>query len=506
MKRSADILTQPPLIDSPPQSKPAIPVPPIGAGTAKLPPRASIPWAPDQAELLPARVRDVLGTGHLAFFYLSLRDVLDFGMIEANEKGPTGRRGFNPVMMTLLLMYAYSQRVHSSREIERRCATDLGFRFLSGGARPDHDTICDFRVRHLTAFAHLFKETVRIARAAGAIRLGHLAIDGSKFQANASKHKAMSYDHMAPAIDKLDAQIDQLLEEVQAIDAEETRLHGTSRGDELPPELCDPEQRDARLLEAKRRLDQQDEAKRKLELVAEKRQRVSRIEDAQAVLESKARSKAAAAGKPPEAASVEEKAQHNFTDPDSRIMPKRGGEFVQAYNPQIGVDAGSQIIVAQIVTQNCNDKNQLSPVMEEAIANTGSVYPQLSADSGYLSEPDVASVEALGTEVLVAPGRQKHGEVISEVPERSTEKMSMVERMRHKLTTKRGRKAYALRKVTVEPVFGQMKEAEGFRRFSLRGIEKVRGEFSLACAVHNVVKLWRLVGPEGLRPLARGTA
>lgn len=503
MKRSIDV-AQPPLLDTSPQVKPAAPVAPTTPSSAKLSPRASLPWAPDQAELLPARVRDVLGARHLVFFFLSLRDVLDFNAIEASDKSHTGRRGFNPVMMTLLLMYAYSQRIRSSREIERRCMTDLAFRFLCGGARPDHDTICDFRVRHLAPFNDVFKETVRVAREAGATKLGQLAVDGSKFLANASKHKAMSYGHMDPALEKIDAQIDQLIAEVTAIDAEEDRLYGKSRGDELPPELCDPEQRETRLREAKQRLDQQAEADRKMELVIEKEERARRIEAAKAVLESEARAKAEAAGKPVDEAIVEEKTQRNFTDPDSRIMHKRSGEFVQAYNPQIGVDAGSQIIVAQIVTQNCNDKNQLSPVVEQAIANTGVVYPQLTADSGYLSEADVTQVEALGIEVLVAPGRQKHGAVVVDVPERSTDAMTLVERMRHKISTKRGREAYALRKVTVEPVFGQLKEAFGFRRFSLRGVEKVSGEFSLACAVHNAVKLWRLLGIDGLRPLARG--
>jgi len=194
---------------------------------------------PDQAELLPARVREVLGEGHLACFFIDLRSVLTFDAVLVTEKSDTGRPGYHPVMMTLLLMYAYSQRIHSSREIERRCATDLAFRYLAAGARPDHDTICEFRRTHLEAFTALFVETIRLAQEGGLARLGHIAIDGSKVKANASKHKAMSYGRMDGATAKLKQEIEKLLAEVEAIDREEKRRFGKKRGDELPAAMRD---------------------------------------------------------------------------------------------------------------------------------------------------------------------------------------------------------------------------------------------------------------------------
>ena len=505
--------SQLPLLETPQTTKPPLTDGTVGKGGAPAG-RPYLEWMPDQAELLPARVREVLGEGHLACFFVDLRSVLNFDSVLKTEKSDTGRPGYNPVMMSLLLMYAYARKVHSSREIERRCETDLAFRYLAGGARPDHDTICAFRKTHLEAFKTLFLGTVRLAQEAGLGQLGHLSIDGSKLQGNASKHKAMSYGRMDGATAKLKEEIEKLLSEAFAIDAEEKRKFGKKRGDELPAAMHDANERARLMSEAKRSLDLQAEKEFKLELAEEKKRRIAQIEEAKSALEQAAREKAAeqeeqkaqeqkaqeqnAPAKPPEQETAEkapvpaDKAQRNFTDPESRILPKRGGEFVQGYNVQIAVEAGSQLIVGQFVIQATNDKNQLSPMVEQVIANTGQVPAQVSADNGYFCQDDVERVEAKGIEVFVAAGRQKHGAPPPAPDAPLSANATLTERMRHKLRTPEGRAAYAKRKVTVEPVFGHIKEARAFRRFSLRGLANVAGEFSLVCAVHNLVKLWRL--------------
>ncbi|WP_395857868.1 transposase [Cystobacter fuscus] len=345
--------------------------------------------------------------------------------------------------------------------------------------------MCTFRVRHLEAFRALFVDTLRLARGSGLKKLGHLSVDGTKVKANASKHKAMSYGRMEESMKKLDEQIGRLLEEAAARDAEEDRRYGKGRrGDELPEEMKDPNKRAERLRQAAREL----EAEKKLGLAVDKARRREKIRRAKEELEKEARQKAEAKGEDPEEARPSDKAQRNFTDGDSRIMPRDGG-FQQSYNAQVAVDADTQLIVAQQVGQNASDARQLSPMVEQVETNTGLVPEQLSADSGYLCQEDIEKVEDKGVECFIATGRSKHGEQAPPVPRgRSPEGLSFKERMTRKLSTKRGRKAYARRKVTAEPVIGQVKNGV-LPRFSLRGLTKVRGEFSLACAVHNLKKL-----------------
>ena len=231
-------------------------------------------WEPDQGMLLPQFIRDELGPRHLGCFFLELRKSLDFSAILARYTSDRGQPAYHPVMMTLLLMYAYAVGVVSSRKISKLCQTDLAFRLISGGARPDHDTICSFRVRHLTAFRVLFLQTIELARQMGFVRLGHISVDGSKFEANASKHKAMSYERMPAAMKKLEEEIDRLLEEAEAIDAEEERRYGKGkRGDELPPGLSGPGEMAKAIKKAKAEL----EAKKKRELADEKRKRLKQI-------------------------------------------------------------------------------------------------------------------------------------------------------------------------------------------------------------------------------------
>jgi hypothetical protein len=320
------------------------------------------------------------------------------------------------------------------------------------------------------------------------LKLGHIAIDGTKLKANASKHKAMSYERMDEAMKKLDEQVGRLLEEAAAIDEEEDRRYGRERrGDELPEELRDPKQRRELMASAKRRL----EAEKKIELVVEKLNRLEKIQEAKAELEKQAQQKAKEEGKNPEEARPEPKAQRNFTDPESRIMPKEK-TFVQAYNAQLAVDADTQLITAEVVTQSTTDANNLEPMVLQTIENTGLCPKQVSADTGYYCQADIEKTEALGAECFVPTRRFKHGTELPPAPRgRKPAKLSFRERLHRKLLTKRGRTAYARRKVTVEPVNGQLKNGT-LPRFSLRGLFKVRGEFSLACAVHNLKKLWRM--------------
>lgn len=438
---------------------------------------------------MPQYIEDVLGPKHLANLVLELRNTLDFSPILQSYPSDRGQPGYHPVMMTLLLVYAYAVGVQSSRKISRLCESDLGFRLISGGAKPDHDTICAFRVRHLESFKALFLETIELAKGMGLVRLGHVAVDGSKFEANASKHKAMSFGRMAEAKEKLRQEVDRLLQEAEEIDAAEDRLYGKGRrGDELPEEWRDAQQ----MREAIRRAHQKlKEAAKKRELAEEKQRRVEQIEEAEEALKEEARSKAKEQGRPVEEAMPEEKAQRNFTDPESRILPKNKKTFVQGYNAQIAVEAGTQLIVGQGVIQATNDKNQLSPMIEQVEKNTGEIPVEVSADSGYLSEPDIQKVAAKGIEVFVATGRLAHGAPPPPARGRMPAGLSLKDRMARKLRTKKGRASYARRKVTVEPTYGQIKN-RGFRRFSLRGLRKAQGEFSLVCAVHNLVKLFTL--------------
>ncbi len=337
------------------------------AGAPARPPRGASPtkvfrpWSPEQAGLLPASKRDYLGDDHLAIFLLDVLPTLALQPILDAYPEDRGQPPYDPRMLTVLLVYAYSQGISSSRQIERRCREDLAFMYLTGDAQPDHDTICAFRRRHLAAFQALFLETLRIAQEAGVLTLGRIALDGTKIQANASKHKAMSYARMPERQAALQAEVERLLEEAEALDRAEDEQYGRGRrGDELPEELRDPATRRQRLREAKARL----EAARKRELAATKQAQLDKIEEAKQALEAAAREQAAAEGKAaPAGARPDPKAQRNFTDPESRIMKTADG-FQQCYNAQVAVTVGSQFIVAGDVVTAANDKQQLQPMVE----------------------------------------------------------------------------------------------------------------------------------------------
>jgi hypothetical protein len=372
-------------------------------------------------------------------------------------------------MMTKLLLYGYCRGVRSSRRLERATQEDVGTRILCADNAPDFRTIAAFRARHLEALDGLFLQVLKLCRESGLAKLGHVAIDGTKIRANASKHRAMSYARMEEEEARLRSEVRQMLEDAARIDAEEDALYGADkRGDELPPEL------------------------------ARRESRLKKISEAKAALEAQAK-EAACEGK----AKTDRpgpKAQRNFTDPDSRIMLSSDKAFIQAYNAQAAVDGDSQVIVAAEVIQAANDKGQLVPMVEAVIDNLDEIPDVVSADAGYWVEADVKGIEEYEIEPLVAPKKIRHREwreaELFNTP--MPEGLSTREQMEWKLRTERGRREYGKRKISVEPVFGQMKEAQGFRRFLLRGHRKVRSEWKLACTAHNVLKLFRSGAAAGL--------
>jgi len=451
------------------------------------------PCPRDQMYLLPPSLKEWLPPGHLAYFLLDVVGQLDLSEIYASYQGDgRGQPPYDPAMMTALLLYAYCRGVPSSRRIERATQEDVAFRVIAANQHPDHDSICEFRRRHLQALAGLFVQVLRLCRKSGLVKMGHVALDGTKVRANASKHKAMSYGRMKKKVDELEREVQELLDLAERVDAEEDAKYGKGvRGDELPEELRHKETRLKKIREAMAAL----EAEARVEASAEAavaRQKIAEREQKAAERGEKPR------GRPPEIpdpeqAQPEDKAQRNFTDPDSRIM-KDGAtkSFAQCYNAQAAVEEKSQVIVAAQVTPAANDQEQLQPMVEEIEAQTGERPGRLSADAGYFSESNVEFLSERGIEGLVAVEKLKHGERPPAIRGRPPKNLSVKERMRRKLLTQRGRTVYAKRKAVVEPVFGQIKSARGLRQFLLRGLEKVQAEWELWCLTHNLLKLYRL--------------
>lgn len=440
------------------------------------------PWQPRQRYLLPPSPQDWLPEGHLAYFILDVVGELDLSEITSEyEKERRGYPPHHPVMMVALLLYAYCVGVPSSRKIERRTYEDIAFRVITADQHPDHVRISEFRRRHLKALSGLFVQVLRLCRKAGLVRLGHVALDGTKVKANASKHKAMSYERMKQEEEKLEAKVKELLEEAEEVDATEDARYGKGRrGDELPEDLRRAETRLARIRELKAELEAEAKAQRE---EAKNREDEDRPSEDGSVELPKHRIPATKDGTPLP------KAQRNFTDPESRIM-KTGDGYVQGYNAQILVDEEHQVIVAQAVTNQPPDVQHFAPMIEQAIANCEQVPNKLSADAGYFSEENVVYGVNQGIDLYIATGRCKHGEGAPRVRGRPPKDMTRKEAMARKLATKAGSAVYARRKAIVEPAFGQIKEARGFRRFLLRGLEKVRGEWSLITMTHNLLKLF----------------
>ena len=406
---------------------------------------------------------------------------LDLAAVYGRYEGDLrGYPPYHPQMMVALLLYGYCVGVPSSRKIEKKTYEDIAFRVIAGGAQPDHSSISEFRRVHLNALAELFVQVLRLCQAAGMVKLGHVSLDGTKVKANASKHKAMSYERMQKD--------EQRLREGRG-SAEGSRSGGRRGG------------QGARQAQARRRAAGRSSASQ---------DRLARIDELNAALEAEARAQHEAEQAaenddrdppPPGATPLPThkvprtkdgtpgpKSQRNFTDPESRIM-KSGDGFVQGYNCQAAVDAEHQIIVAQAVTNQSPDVEHLIPMVEKVVQNCEAIPEKWSADAGYFSEQNVVEILKWKIDPYIATGRRKHDEPPPSVRGRPSASLTIKQRMARKLATKRGAAVYARRKVIPEPVFGQIKEARGFRRFLLRGLVKVRGEWSLVALTHNLLKL-----------------
>ena len=426
------------------------------------------PWLVDQLQLLPAAVTDFVPAGHVAHFVRDVvREQLDLSAIIETYTEERGYPPYDPTMMTALLLYGYSRGVYSSRKLAKACEERLDFMAVTAMNRPDFRTISEFRKRHLAALSGLFVQVLRLCQEADLIELGHVALDGTKIKANASKHKAMSYGRMKKAEAELTREVEGWLKAAEATDRREDKEHGPDRrGDEMP------------------------------DWVANKAKRLAKLREAKAALEAEAKAKAEEKAKQPpryrggrkpktEPGTPPDKAQRNFTDPESRIMMGRDG-FIQGYNGQAAVDAKAQVIVAHGLTDCAADSGQLVPMTDAIEVNTGKSPAQLSADSGYCSQENIEALEVRQIEGFIATGRQKHGHSAADGGKAATPK---IEAMRQRLRDAGFDSPYRLRKQIVEPVFGQIKHARGFRQFLMRGIEKVTGEWAMLCTVHNLLKL-----------------
>jgi transposase len=431
-------------------------------------------WDVDQDWLIPQSLHEFVTADHVAHFVRDLvRDELDLTPILSSYDEERGSPPYHPGMMVAILLYAYTQGVYSSRRIARCCEERLDFMAVTAMNRPDFRTISDFRKRHLSALADLFLQVLLLCRAAGLVQLGHVAIDGTKLKANASRHKAMSYARMRQAEANLAAQVAGWLEMADRNDAAEDAEYGSQRGDQMPA------------------------------WVRTKRQRLERIRAAKAALEAEAKQEPSAAdpdgpgpssgmqayGRPNRSADggPPDRAQRNFTDPDSRILPTRDG-FIAGYNGQLAVDAANQIILSHRLVTNSADVDGLIPLVDAAYAALGRKPAEISADNGFASETNLEALADRRIRAYMACRRGRH----RDEPETTWRRLKKQPRMMAMAATikRAGRRSrYRLRKQTVEPVIGQIKQARGFRQFLLRGFNRVRAEWALICTAHNLLKL-----------------
>jgi transposase len=477
------------------------------------------PWAPEQSYLLPPSPREWLPQGHLAFFILEVVGALDISAIEVeiDKKDPRGERPYPPRMMIALLLYGYCAGVFSSRRIERGTYEDVALRVIAAEAHPHFTSINRFRLEYREALAGFFGQVLKLCRRAGLRTVGHVALDGSKVQANASKHKAMSYGRMKDAEKKIEAEIEALLRHADEVDAQEDEQYGADlRGDEIPEELKHRETRLKRIRELKAELEREAAEARAKQLrenaaglrskstdrtVAERERHTAATLAAKSEKQAKKlaprkddddddgapgtqlslhRVPVTSDGKP------KDKAQRNFTDGDSRIMI-RNKAFLQAYNAQAAVSE-DQIIVAHGITNDGTDAKQLEPMLERVKEACGGHAKVVTADTGYLSERNVTYCAKNGIDAYIAV-RKSDVPNLARGPDGPGAAASC--EMHLKVSSLRGKEIYALRKILVEPVFGQIKGAMGFRRFSLRGLGKVGSEWGIVCLCHNLLKLFR---------------
>ena len=464
--------------------------------------RHFLPYSPEQPALLPAAPQDWMASDHLAYLVRDLVIELDLSAIYRRYKGSRGAPPFDPKMMVGILLYAWASDIYSSRKMSALCVGDLGGRFLAAGHQPDFRTISAFRLEHGEALAGLFGQSVRLCRKAGMVSLGHVAMDGSKFAANASKHKSMSYGRMVEAEENTRKEIAEYQRLSREADALEDTLFGRdSAGPDLPEELKRRETRLARIREAREALEAEALAAAQAKAEAKQKARAELEEEA-------AKAGRGVTGRKPkvsEQTEPDQKTQRNFTDPDSRIMRSGMGEWVQGYNGQAAVDSDHQVIVACDLTNQGDDTPHFQPLFAQVLHNTGDTPVEISADAGYFSAANVEAVLATSCQPLLPPDRMGlHGmdaqtaARINKALDRAadpehpcSEEISLADWMRIVLSTDEGANAYALRKITVEPVFGQIKGcpgSPGFRHFLRRGLQKTRQEWLWLCATHNFKK------------------
>lgn len=486
------------------------------------------PWSPDHPYLLPPDPRSWLPGDHLAHFVLEVVGQLDISKIEdpIQRMDPRGERPYAPRMMLGMLIYAYCTGVFSSRRIERRSYEDIAFRYLAGNQHPDFSTICSFRSTHLSAIEGLFVQVVQISQRAGLAKLGHVSFDGSKVHANASKHKAMSYDRMIEDEKRLQTEIRELMERAKTADTgDDLRLGAGVAEVDLPAELKRREERLGRIqaarlaLEAESRVARAEQLREQAERAQVAAEEAGDEAERQRALARAVRRDAAAAAleptaepsnedpekgvePPPSATSLPEHAprvtraglpkgtaQRNFTDSESRIM-ERGGEILQGYNCHVGVDSDAQIIVAQGVSNQAPDTEYLVPMLERVRANTGTLPAVISADAGFWAPGNASWCEENRVDAYISTHRQRRRGAAGGAQTPSEPPITPRQKMRAKVASPEGRKIYRRRKCIPEPVFGQIKQAMGFRRFSMRGKKKASGEWALICTCHNIRKLW----------------
>lgn len=476
------------------------------------------PYSPEQAYVLPPSPREWLPDGHLAYFILALVNALDLGAIErvVQAKDPRGERPYSPEMMTSLLLYAYATGVYSSRRIQRACVEDVAFRVLAGGAQPHFTTVNEFRATHLEALGGLFVQVLKACQSEGLVKLGHVAIDGTKMKANASKHKAMSYERMQKDDARLRAEIQEWFERAEAVDAEEDALYGRPDPKE---EIRLREERLAKMARAKEALKKEVAAARAARLREQAAELRKKAEDMTRTPTKRKEAGTLATKRDQQASLFDDddqdppppsvdadlprnvpphrpdgtpkpKAQRNFTDPESRIM-MRDGAFLQAYNAQIAVDDAHQIIVAAAVSNQGPDAEYFEPMLRRVVENCDAVPDTATADNGYFSEAAVRYAEHVGVEPFISVGKHRNDGSQDATPDLPHHHTDAKLRMRAVLESERGREIYALRKSTVEPVFGQIRAPRRFGQFSFRGLMKNRCEWLLVCLTHNILKLWR---------------
>jgi transposase len=436
-------------------------------------------WSLDQALLLPPSAHDFVPADHLSRFVVTLvTEELDVSAIMASYQGEKGQPPYHPAMMVSLLLYAYAVGVYSSRKIAKACMERVDFMAIVALQAPDFRTVSEFRRRHLAALSALFVQVLKLCAAAGLVQLGHVALDGTKIKANASKHKAMSYAYMKEREAELQAEVDSWLKAAEAADAAEDKAYGVDRrGDEMPEWVANKEARLAKLRQAKAELEAEAKAKAAAEKAA--RERAAGNDDGD---------KPQGGGKPASPPGTPDpKAQRNFTDPESRILKTKDG-YIQGYNAQAAVDAKAQIIVAHTLTNSGSDQGQLAPLLDGIRANLGRNPDEASADAGYCSTANLRTLSRRRIKGYLATGRQKHG-TKSATAKRPAKRGSLLARMTERLRRAGHRSRYRLRKQVVEPVFGQIKEARGFRQFLLRGLAKVEAEWAMICTAHNIRKL-----------------